>query len=290
MQLMIPIPERQQAFRLPAGVLDGSEEEFFHFCQSNRELQIERTAKGEMIVMSPVGGYLGYRSGEVFGQLRTWAGADGTGLAFDSSTGFVVPGGAMRSPDAAWVRLSRLKELSAWEKERFLVLRDFSLDLARIWSPPFWFYTSEPTRAERASSPAPREIDMASGKNNGIINVASKRSVDETVEKLKGILQAKGVTLFALVDHSGEAEKVGLKMPPTKLLIFGSPKAGTPLMLASPSIAIDLPLKLLVWEDAQGKVWVSYNSPAYLQERHGLPQDLLQNIAVIETLAAKTAE
>jgi uncharacterized protein (DUF302 family) len=106
------------------------------------------------------------------------------------------------------------------------------------------------------------------------------------VGRLKGILQAKGVTLFALVDHSGEAEKVGMKMPPTKLLIFGSPKAGTPLMLASPSIAIDLPLKILVWEDAQAKV----NTPGYLQERHNLPPELLQSIAVVETLAAKAAE
>jgi len=79
-------------------------------------------------------------------------------------------------------------------------------------------------------------------------------------------------------------------MPPTKLLIFGSPKAGTPLMLAAPSIAIDLPLKILVWEDNQRKVWVSYNSPAFLRERHGVPQELLQNIAVVETVAAKAAE
>jgi uncharacterized protein (DUF302 family)/uncharacterized membrane protein YidH (DUF202 family) len=125
---------------------------------------------------------------------------------------------------------------------------------------------------------------------NGIISKPSNHSVDETVEKLKNILQSKGVTLFALVDHSGEAEKVGLTMPPTKLLIFGSPKAGTPLMLAAPSIAIDLPLKILVAEDAQGKVWVSYNSPEYLQQRHGLPADLLQNIAVVGTLAEKAAE
>ncbi len=84
---------------------------------------------------------------------------------------------------------------------------------------------------------------------NGIVDIPSNHSVDETVEKLRGILAAKGVTLFALVDHSGEAEKAGMKMPPTKLLIFGSPKAGTPVMLAAPSIAIDLPLKILVWED-----------------------------------------
>jgi uncharacterized protein (DUF302 family) len=81
-----------------------------------------------------------------------------------------------------------------------------------------------------------------------------------------------------------------MAMRPTKLLIFGSPKAGTPLMVAAPSIAIDLPLKILVWEDEQGKTWISYNSPAYLRERHNLSQDLLQNIAVIETLAAKAAE
>ena len=132
------------------------------------------------------------------------------------------------------------------------------------------------------------EEALAVGK--GIVDKLSNNSVDRTVEKLKNILQSKGVTLFALVDHSGEAEKIGIKMPPTKLLIFGSPKAGTPLMLAAPSIAIDLPLKILVWEDGQGKVWVSYNSPDYLRERHGLPQDLLQNIAVVETLAARAAE
>jgi len=128
------------------------------------------------------------------------------------------------------------------------------------------------------------------GSTKGIVDKPSSHSVDETVEKLKGILQAKGVTLFALVDHSGEAEKVGMKMRPTKLLIFGSPKAGTPLMLAAPSIAIDLPLKILVWEDAQGKVWISYNSPEYLKDRHGFPQELLQNVAVVESLATKAGE
>jgi uncharacterized protein (DUF302 family) len=131
---------------------------------------------------------------------------------------------------------------------------------------------------------------MDQATNNGIIDKPSNHSVDETVEKLKGILQSKGVTLFAMVDHSGEAAKVGMKMRPTKLLIFGSPKAGTPLMLAAPRSAIDLPLKILVWEEAEGKVWVSYNSPAYLQQRHGFPAELLQNIAVVETLATKAAE
>jgi uncharacterized protein (DUF302 family) len=98
------------------------------------------------------------------------------------------------------------------------------------------------------------------------------------------------VTLFALIDHSGEGAKVGMKMPNTKLLIFGNPKGGTPLMLAAPSVAIDLPLKILVAEDAQGKVWVSYNCPEYLKERYGLAENLLPNIVVVETLAAKAAE
>src|ERR1700732_4329760 len=126
--------------------------------------------------------------------------------------------------------------------------------------------------------------------DNGIITIPSGPSVNETMEKLKGILQAKGVTLFAVVDHSGEAEKVGMKMHPTKLLIFGSPKAGTPVMLAAPSSAIDLPLKILIWEDTQGKVWIAHNSTAYLQERHNVPSNLLPNIAVIETLAKTAAE
>jgi uncharacterized protein (DUF302 family) len=133
-------------------------------------------------------------------------------------------------------------------------------------------------------------MTMTFSRGNGIIDTPSNHSVDQTVEKLKGILEAKGVTLFALVDHSGEAEKAGMKMRPTKLLIFGSPKAGTPVMLAAPSIAIDLPLKVLIWEDSHGKVWVSYNSTAYLQERHGVPEALLQNIAVVETLATKAGE
>jgi len=135
-----------------------------------------------------------------------------------------------------------------------------------------------------------KETSMTLSKGEGIIDIPSNHSVDQTVERVKGILQAKQVTLFTLVDHSGEAEKVGMKMHPTKLLIFGSPKAGTPVMLAAPSIAIDLPLKILIREDAQGKVWISYNSPAHLQERHGVPQELLQNIAVVETLAAKAGE
>ena len=131
---------------------------------------------------------------------------------------------------------------------------------------------------------------MTLSRCSGIVDVPSHHSVNQTVERLKGILNTKGVTLFALVDHSGEAEKVGMKMPPTKLLIFGSPKAGTPVMLTAPSIAIDLPLKVLVWEDSAGNVWISYNSPAYLQKRHSVPDELMQNIALVETLAANAGE
>ena len=131
---------------------------------------------------------------------------------------------------------------------------------------------------------------MVPDNGKGLIDIPSSHSVDETVTKLEGILQAKRITLFALVDHSGEAAKAGMKMRPTKLLIFGNPRAGTPVMLAAPSSAIDLPLKILVWEDDQGKVWITYNSPTYLQTRHNLPADLLQNIAVIEPLAKTAAQ
>jgi uncharacterized protein (DUF302 family) len=124
---------------------------------------------------------------------------------------------------------------------------------------------------------------------NGIITVRSAGSVEATAAKLAGLLQAKGVKLFADINHSGEAANVGLAMRATRLLIFGNPIAGTPLMVASPSIAIDLPLKILIHEDAEGVVWLSYNSAAYLGERHGVPNELLRNIAVVEALASAAA-
>jgi len=127
-------------------------------------------------------------------------------------------------------------------------------------------------------------------RKKGIVSLRSNHSVDETVAKIEDLLRAKNVRLFIVIDHSGEAEGAGMKMAPTKLIIFGNPKAGTPLMLASPSAAIDLPLKLLVWQDGDGGVWISYNSPEYLKERHGIPDDLMKNISVIEALAAKAAE
>jgi uncharacterized protein (DUF302 family) len=123
----------------------------------------------------------------------------------------------------------------------------------------------------------------------GLVELPSRHAVDVTVARLEGILEARGIKLFAVVDHSGEAASVGLTMPPTKLLVFGNPKAGTPLMLAAPSTAIDLPLKVLVREDADGKVWVAYNDPEYLRERHRFPEQLVQNIAAVEALARAAA-
>jgi uncharacterized protein (DUF302 family) len=125
---------------------------------------------------------------------------------------------------------------------------------------------------------------------NGVVQTASPYAVDETLQRLESTLAQRGLQVFALVDHSGEAAKAGLNMPATKLLIFGSPKAGTPVMLAAPSAALDLPLKVLVAEDASGKVWISYNDPAYLQQRHGIPEELLKNIAGVAALVAKAVE
>ena len=126
--------------------------------------------------------------------------------------------------------------------------------------------------------------------DNGLTQVVSTYSVDETMKRLEAVLAQRGVQVFALIDHSGEAEKVGMRMRPTKVLIFGNPKGGTPLMVAAPSLAIDLPLKALVAEDEKGKVWVSYNRPEYLQQRHGVPEDLIKNIAVVGALVAKAVE
>jgi uncharacterized protein (DUF302 family) len=120
---------------------------------------------------------------------------------------------------------------------------------------------------------------MATAPDNGLIHLSSSYSVAETAKRLEESLLAHGVTMFCRVDHSGEAEKVGLHMPPTQLLLFGSPRAGTPLMLASPTVAVDLPLKALIWQDADGKVWLSYNSPEYLQQRHRIPAELIKNVA-----------
>lgn len=126
--------------------------------------------------------------------------------------------------------------------------------------------------------------------DRGMIDVPSRYSVTETLSRLEAVLKEKGLTIFARIDHSGEAAKVSLQMRPTQLVIFGSPKGGTPLMVAAPRLAIDLPLKALAWQDEGGKVWLSYNSPDYLQQRHGIPADLLKNIAGVGALIQKAVE
>jgi uncharacterized protein (DUF302 family) len=130
---------------------------------------------------------------------------------------------------------------------------------------------------------------MSTDTAHGLINLPSKHSVEETLRKLESLLQEKNIMVFARVDHSGEAAKLGMEMRPTKLLIFGNPKGGTPLMQATPTIGIDLPLKALVWQDAYGKVWLTYNDPAYLQKRHNVPAELIPNIAGVSGLLEKAA-
>ena len=126
--------------------------------------------------------------------------------------------------------------------------------------------------------------------NNGMVHLSSPYPVPETLRRLESFLQTRGLAVFGRVDHSGEAEKAGLKMRPTELIIFGSPKQGTPLMVASPTLAIDLPLKALAWEDAAGKVWLSYNAPEYLKQRHNIPDELMKNIGGIGALLQKALE
>jgi uncharacterized protein (DUF302 family) len=122
---------------------------------------------------------------------------------------------------------------------------------------------------------------------NGMAHLRSPYSFAETIKRLESLLQAHGLTIFCRIDHSGAAEKAGLKMHPTQVIVFGSPKGGTPLMIASPTVAIDLPLKALIWEDGGGKVWISCNTPEYLKQRHDIPDELLKNIAAIGPLLQK---
>ncbi len=131
---------------------------------------------------------------------------------------------------------------------------------------------------------------MDKDRDNGLIHLPTQHSVDDIVQRLETLLGEKNIKLFAVVDHSGEAEKAGLQMRPTKLLIFGNPKGGTPLMQATPTVAIDLPLKALVWQDGDGKVWLTYNDPAYLQRRHGFPEQLVANLSAVNGLLAKATE
>ena len=126
--------------------------------------------------------------------------------------------------------------------------------------------------------------------SEGIQTCTSSYSVDEVVARLETLLQEKGIKLFCVVDHSGEAKAVGLEMSATKLLIFGNPKGGTPVMLAAPSTALDLPLKILVAETGDGKTLLSWNDAAWLQLRHGFPEEFTPNLSAAGVLARKAAE
>jgi len=123
----------------------------------------------------------------------------------------------------------------------------------------------------------------------GIERVPSTRGFDETVAHFEQLIAAKGMLLFANIDFTGDAKRAGLSMPRMRLLVFGNPKSGTPVMTAAPSSALDLPLKLLVSEGSEGKVWLSFNSPEYLAQRHGIPTELVANIAGIRGLVAAGA-
>jgi uncharacterized protein (DUF302 family) len=127
-------------------------------------------------------------------------------------------------------------------------------------------------------------------KEQGLVTVPSRYSVSETLQRLQALINDKGLKVFTVIDHSGEAEKVGLSLPPTQLVIFGSPKAGTPVMLAAPTAAIDLPLKVLIWQDESGKAWATFNSPDYLAQRHGIPDTLIKNISGVGALVQKALE
>jgi uncharacterized protein (DUF302 family) len=146
---------------------------------------------------------------------------------------------------------------------------------------------SDTTAVVRRIEPIVKGETMPDLQDNGMIHLSSPHTVSETLARLETIVKTKGILILALIDHSGDAERTGLKMQPAKLLIFGNAKACTPLMIASPTVALDLPLKALVWEDSGGKVWLSYNSPDYLRQRHAIPDNLLHNIAGIGPICAE---
>ena len=131
--------------------------------------------------------------------------------------------------------------------------------------------------------------DAANSDDQGIVRIPSRHSVSETITRLRALLEERGIKVFALIDFSGDAARAGLTMRPEQMLIFGNPKAGTPLMVAAPTAGLDLPLKALVWEDAEGKTWMAYNEPKYVVARHGLPPSLSANLAAAEPLLERAA-
>ena len=126
--------------------------------------------------------------------------------------------------------------------------------------------------------------------HEGIRTLVSQFSVEETVARLQSMIEERGVKFFCLVDHSGEAAAAGLTMPPTKLLIFGSPRVGTPLMLAAPSAALDLPFRILVAENESGETVISWNDPAWIEQRHAFPHELTANLAAAAAFAKAASE
>ena len=124
----------------------------------------------------------------------------------------------------------------------------------------------------------------ANESDNGIKVLAASGGVDETMDRLENLAKKRGLTVFARINFARDAAAVGLAMQPTQLLILGSPAAGTPLMVAAPATALDLPLKVLAWQDPANRCWVSFNSPEYLQRRHGFPAALMANVAGLEKL------
>jgi uncharacterized protein (DUF302 family) len=125
--------------------------------------------------------------------------------------------------------------------------------------------------------------------DNGIVNVPTRRTVEQAADAFASLIEAKHIILFARIDFAADAQRAGLAMPPSQLLVFGNPRAGTPLMLAAPSVALDLPLKVLVWQDEAGQVWFSYNATSYLQARHGAPAELMKAIDGIGALVQAAA-
>ena len=125
---------------------------------------------------------------------------------------------------------------------------------------------------------------------DGLRILPTQHSVPEVLQRIQSLARAKGLTVFAQIDFSGDAERSGLTMRPTGLVILGNPKGGTPLMIAAPTVAIDLPLKILAWQDTEGRHWLAYNEPEYLQARHRYPPELSKNIAALGALAAAAAQ
>ncbi|BCQ28277.1 DUF302 domain-containing protein (plasmid) [Caballeronia sp. NK8] len=125
--------------------------------------------------------------------------------------------------------------------------------------------------------------------DNGVVTIASAHGAVATADRLEALIRARGLILFARIDFSGDAARAGLTMPPSQLLVFGNPQAGTPLMQAVPTAALDLPLKVLSWEDADGRAWLSYNAPDFLRARHGLDAELMKPLGGVAALAEAAA-